>query len=132
MTLEKNKVKIKLSRFNHIPHDIEGHFYTVFNNTHDPAFVKDQEFKFVLVNDACCRSFRLSRNQIIGITLAKNLPASEMEQFLSMDKTARATGIEIMSEGSISANGVQRKAAVTIKKRFVDSKGNYLLAGTSL
>ncbi|MFT6084990.1 MAG: PAS domain S-box-containing protein [Glaciecola sp.] len=132
MTLEKNKVKIKLSRFNHTPHDIEEHFYTVFNNTHDPAFAKDQEFKFVLVNDTCCRSFGLSRNQIIGTTLAENIPASEMEQFLSLDKKVLETGIEIMSEGSISANGVQRKVTVTRKKRFVDSKGNYLLAGTSL
>jgi diguanylate cyclase (GGDEF)-like protein/PAS domain S-box-containing protein len=129
MTFEREKDKIQLNQINTHSHDIEMYFDSVFNNIHDPIFVKDHKFRFVLVNDAFCRIFALSRNQIIGTTLAENLPTSEVDHFSSIDRKVLETGTEIVCEETVSPNGLQANTVITRKKRFIDSEGNYFIIG---
>ncbi len=44
----------------------------IINNIGDPIFVKDENSRLIFVNDACCKLFDLTRDNIIGKTLAED------------------------------------------------------------
>lgn len=111
------------------PQDMEMYLHAIFNNTGYPIFVKDEDFKFILVNDACCRFFGLSRDKIIGSTLAESFPPEEMEGFFSVDKKVLREGKEVLREETLSPTGVQSKRVLTRKNRFVDPSGKYFIVG---
>jgi diguanylate cyclase (GGDEF)-like protein/PAS domain S-box-containing protein len=129
MMSEQNKDTAQIVQFDEKPHNIDMYFDAVFNNSKDPIFVKDEESRFVLVNDAFCSIFGLFRNQIIGQTLAKKLPSSELENFLSTDKYVLEKGTEVLSEELLTPTGVQTKTVTIRKNRFIDGKGKYFLVG---
>lgn len=81
MEFEQKIAEASLSQSKEQTQDMGMYLYAIFNNTGDPIFVKDEDFKFVLVNDACCRFFGMSRDQILGSTLAENFPPEEMDVF---------------------------------------------------
>ena len=127
MALNKNKTT--LNKLVRNPHDIEEYLRAIFNNTGDPIFVKDEAFKFILVNDAFCSFFELPRHQIIGSTLAESFPPDEMEGFFKIDRQVLDKGQEILCEETLSPTGRKPKFVKTRKNRFTDSKGNYFLVG---
>ena len=62
-----------------------NYYNTILNNIGDPVFVKDHKSKLLIVNDAFCEIFNLSRDNIIGKTLAEDVPDAEREIFLKID-----------------------------------------------
>lgn len=60
---------------------LEEFYETVLNHIGDPIFVKDAESRIILVNDASCEMFQLSRDEILGNTLAEIVPIHERENF---------------------------------------------------
>lgn len=129
MTFTPGKNITPLSQLEESYHDIEVYLNAAFNNAGDPIFVKDSDSKFILVNDAFCSMFGLSRSKIIGTTLAETIPLSEMEHFLSVDRLVLREGQEILCEESVSPCGAEPRVVLTKKNRFVDSKGKYFLVG---
>ena len=129
MEFNKNKNISPFNKFPGNPHDIEEYLRAIFNNAGDPIFVKDEELKFILVNDAFCRFFELPRSQIIGSTLAESFPPSEMAHFFEIDRQVLEKGQEILCEETLSPTGVEPKRVMTRKNRFIDGKGNYFLIG---
>lgn len=129
MTSEQSKDTTPLSQFEEKRHYIEMYLNTVFNNAGDPIFVKDDECRLLLVNDAFCEIFGLPRNEIIGKTLAEKVPPNERAHFLSIDKQVLEEGDEILCEERLTTNGEQTKTILTRKSRFTDPKGNYFLVG---
>lgn len=129
MESRPNNDETMLSQFKDRPHDIEMYLKTVFNNIGDPIFVKDEECRLLLVNDAFCSIFGLPRNEIIGKTLAEKVLPSEREHFLAIDKQVLKEGKEILCEETLTTSGVETKTILTRKNRFVDPKGNYFLVG---
>ena len=127
MTLGKNKKKAESNKLAENPHDIEEYLRAIFKSTGDPIFVKDKEF--ILVNDAFCSFFKMSRSQIIGSTLAENFPPSEMEGFFAIDRQVLELGREILCEETLSPTGVQPKRVITRKNRFTNAEGSYFLVG---
>jgi PAS domain S-box-containing protein len=81
----------------------------ILNSIGEPIFVKDAKFRFVLVNDAFCNIFGLTRSEIIGTTLAEKLPPSEVEHFFSIDRQVLSDGKEIICEVPLSPSGMQAK-----------------------
>ena len=53
MKSEQNKETTRISQLDEKKHTIEMYFHAI-NNSTDSIFVKDQEFRFVLVNDVFC------------------------------------------------------------------------------
>jgi diguanylate cyclase (GGDEF)-like protein/PAS domain S-box-containing protein len=129
MKSEKSKNTTSSTQFEENPHDIEMYLRAVFNNAGDPIFVKDEECRLLLVNDAFCSIFGLARDEIIGKTLAENVTPDEREHFLSIDRQVLKEGKEILCEEKLTTNGVQTKIILTKKNRFVDPNGNYFLVG---
>lgn len=107
----------------------EKYLDNIINNVGDPIFVKDEQSRLLLVNDAFCDIFNLSKENIIGKTLAEDVAPEEMEMFLRIDKQVLSTGEENINEESLTIDGLDKKIISTKKSRFIDEKGNKFLIG---
>ncbi|WP_198513437.1 sigma 54-interacting transcriptional regulator [Confluentibacter lentus] len=107
----------------------ERYLDNIINNIGDPMFVKDSESRLLLANNAFCSLFNLSREDIIGKTLAEDVPPEERESFLSIDKQVLSTGIENINEESLTVRGEKPRIISTKKTRFIDDAGNKYLIG---
>jgi diguanylate cyclase (GGDEF)-like protein/PAS domain S-box-containing protein len=119
-----NKIEKNLSQ-------IDMFLELVFNNIEDPIFVKDEECRFLFVNDAFCEIFGLYREEIIGKTLAERVPPSEQSYFSSIDRQVLTEGKAILCEETLTTNGQPSKTMLTRKNRFIDANGNYFLLGVT-
>jgi PAS domain S-box-containing protein len=101
----------------------------IINNIGDPVFVKNDKSEMILVNDALCALFNMTRAEILGKTLAENVPIEERESFLRIDKQVILTGIENINEEALTMSENETRIISTKKTRFVDSSGNKFLVG---
>ena len=107
----------------------EYYYNSILNNIGEPVFVKDDQSRFLFLNDASCAIFGLSRNDVIGKTLGENIPLDEMEIFLKIDKQVIEDGIENINEEQLTMNGSETRTVSTKKTRFIDSNGKKYLVG---
>jgi PAS domain S-box-containing protein len=106
------------------------HYYTsILNNIGDPVFVKDDQSRLVIVNDAFSSIFGLTRENIIGKTLAEDVSPEEQEIFLKIDKQVLEDGIENINEETLTIRGGKTRTISTRKTRFIDSEGKKYLVG---
>ncbi len=115
-----------------IQEEVEGREYyynSILNNIGDPVFVKDDQSRFLFLNDASSEIFGLSRNDVIGKTLGENIPPDEMEIFLKIDKQVLEDGIENINEEQLTMSGGETRTVSTKKTRFIDSHGKKYLVG---
>jgi diguanylate cyclase (GGDEF)-like protein/PAS domain S-box-containing protein len=129
VTLEHNQDTTHLSPFEESLKEAETYLHIILDSIREPVFVKDAELKFVLINDAFCSIFGLTRSEIIGTTLAEKLPPSEVEHYFSIDRQVLRDGKEIICEVPLSPIGMRAKINLTRRNRFVDAKGNYFIVG---
>ena len=101
----------------------------IINATGYPIFVKDESFRFTLVNNALCGMLGIERENIIGKTLVESLPEDQMEHFLKVDKMVLDSGLENQCEELLTGSGGKILNIVTKKTRFVDKQGNKFLVG---
>lgn len=101
----------------------------IINSMGDSIFVKDDQSRLLLVNDAFCEIFGLSRAEIIGKTLAEDVPLDERESFLKIDRQVLADGLENINEESLTVRGSETIFISTRKSRFINSNGEKFLVG---
>jgi PAS domain S-box-containing protein len=101
----------------------------ILNNIGDPVFVKDDQSRLLIVNDAFCNMFYLSKSEILGLTLAEHVPADERESFLKIDKQVLEDGIQNINEENLTIKGHETRIISTKKTRYVDNNGNKFLIG---
>jgi diguanylate cyclase (GGDEF)-like protein/PAS domain S-box-containing protein len=118
-----------MSEFEKNPDEIGMYLSTMFNNAQDFIFVKDADCRLVLVNEAYCRLFSVSKSEVIGKTLAWNLTPIEEERFLAADRQLLADGQEVVFEETVAFSGSQTKTIAIRKNRYLDAQGNYFLVG---
>jgi len=109
--------------------DEKEQFKTIINMVADPIFVKDNDHKITIANNAFCEIFNFKEKDIIGYTLAEHVPENEREQFLSVDRKVLDEGISDIREETLTIDK-KTKTIVTSKKRFVDKSGNKFLVGS--
>ena len=109
--------------------EIEKYNHTILNNMGDAVFVKDDQSRLLLVNDSFCEIFDLPRAEIIGKTLAEDVPPAERESFLKIDKQILTDGLENINEESLTVRGRQTLIISTRKSLFIDSNGEKFLVG---
>ncbi len=107
----------------------EKYLVNIINNIGDPIFVKDDQHRLLLVNDAFCKIFNLSSENIIGKTLAEDVPLEEMDEFLRIDKEVISTGVENINEESLTVRGGATRIISTKKTRFIDDDAKKYLIG---
>ncbi|WP_299525558.1 ATP-binding protein [uncultured Lutibacter sp.] len=101
----------------------------IINNIGDPIFVKDEHSRLLLVNEAFCKIFGLSKSEIIGKTLAEDVLPEEQENFLKIDRQVLKDGNENINEELLTARGSKTIIISTRKTRFIDNNGNRYLIG---
>jgi PAS domain S-box-containing protein len=109
--------------------DSKNYLDNIINNIGDPLFVKDDQSRLIIVNDAFCEIFNLDRKDVIGKTLAENVSPEEQEIFLRIDKQVMNTGIENVNEETLTLKGKEKQIISTKKTRFIDASGNKFLIG---
>ncbi|AUC82460.1 PAS domain S-box protein [Lacinutrix sp. Bg11-31] len=109
----------------------EKYLENILNSIGDPVFVKDDKSRMLLVNNALCSMFGMSRDAIVGKTLAENVPLEERNRFLSNDKQVLLTGIENVIEETLSLGKKTSdiRTISTKKTRFIDNSGDKFIIG---
>lgn len=129
MTFGANQDLPSSNQFEERQHDVHKCLGALFNRAGEPLFIKDDQYKLLLVNDAFCDMFRLPRSKIIGKTLSDKVLPSEHAHYSSIDKQVLKDGKENISEEKLTIDGEQTKIILTRKNRFIDPKGNHYLVG---
>jgi PAS domain S-box-containing protein len=93
----------------------EYYYNKILNNIGDPVFVKDEQSRLLIVNDAFSDLFDLYRDNIIGKTLAEDVSPSERESFLKIDKQVLEDGIENINEETLTVRGGETRTISTKK-----------------
>ncbi len=101
----------------------------IINNMGQPVFVKDDQHRFLLANDAFCNLFGLNRNQIIGKTLAEDVSPDELEHFLKIDNEVLLNGKKSVVEESLTLRGHLQGLFLTTKTRYINKNGKKFLIG---
>ena len=130
--VDELKKQNEILRFHSSIYEEEGreYYYTsILNKIGDPVFVKDDQSRLLIVNDAFCKIFGLDRKSIIGKTLAEDVAPDEREIFFKIDKQVIDDGIENINDEALTVRGGQARAISTRKTRFIDSDGNKYLVG---
>ncbi|MBL4587297.1 MAG: PAS domain-containing protein [Flavobacteriales bacterium] len=105
----------------------DENYKVILNNMGDPVFVKDSQSRIVLVNDAFCKLFGRERVEIIGKTLAEDVPQDERDHFLKIDRQVLSDGKESIIEESLTIRGAGTRIISTRKTRFIDETSNKFL-----
>ena len=104
----------------------------IVNAIGDPVFVKDEQHRFVLANDAECALLGCPRAELIGKTDADFFPKEQVDVFWKMDDQVIATGRENVNEEPITDTRTgETRTIITSKTRYVDRSGNRFVVGTS-
>tara|TARA_R110000737_G_C14571911_1_gene484200 strand:+ start:286 stop:1548 length:1263 start_codon:yes stop_codon:yes gene_type:complete len=106
-----------------------AYIHTILDNMGDSVFVKDDQSRLVLVNDAFCKMFGLPREEIMGKTLAEHVSPDERESFLKIDSQVLADGKENINEETLTVRGAETMIISTRKSRYVDASGKRFLVG---
>lgn len=107
----------------------ETYLFSTFSNMGEPVFVKDNQSKFVFVNNAFCVLFNLKRAQIIGKTFVNRYTPEEQDLFLKIDRQVILHGQENIEEELLTLRNDQIRTIATRKTRFINSEGKRFLIG---
>lgn len=102
---------------------------SILDKVQEPIFVKDNEHRLVLANQAFYEIFAMNESQVLGSTLAEEVPENEMKAFLAVDRQVLDTGISDQREETLTLSGLTR-TVITRKTRFIDEFGNGFLVGS--
>ncbi|HWQ20137.1 MAG TPA: PAS domain S-box protein [Methanotrichaceae archaeon] len=105
----------------------------IINSIGDPLHVKDRQHRMILVNDAACKLFGLTREEMLGRTAYELFPRKEMADISwEMDEEVFRTGIENTNiETNTYAPGVTLTVLVR-KTLYTDNAGNKFLVGITI
>ncbi len=127
--LKRQNEILKLHSFIQKEKRREYYFNSILNNIGDPVFVKDDQSRLLMVNDAFCEIFNLQRDQIIGKTLSEDVSPEERDSFLKIDKQVLENGFENINEESLTVRGGETRIISTKKTRFIDYDNKKYLVG---
>lgn len=102
---------------------------TILDLVGDPIFVKDNEHRITLANQAFYDMFGMDEESVIGQTLVEEVSENERHHFLKVDRSVLDTGIPDIREEELTVGDMKRKI-ITRKIRFVGESGNRILVGS--
>ncbi|MGK7889025.1 MAG: CHASE2 domain-containing protein [Leptolyngbyaceae cyanobacterium] len=102
---------------------------SVINTIPDPIFVKDKNYRWVVLNDAYCQFLGRSQTELMEKTEADVLPQHQAQEFRAQDELTFATSGEQESEGELT-NARGHTYSVAMKRSLHhDGAGNLFLVG---
>lgn len=126
-TREGYKEELRCSQF-----EVErmSQFLTkIINTLPDPIFVKDENHRWILMNDAMCEFMCVPREALIGKSDYDFFPKDEADVFWDRDRAVFASGLVDENEEQFTdAQGVEHTIS-TKKAVFQDAAGRKVLVG---
>jgi PAS domain S-box-containing protein len=107
-------------------HDVLAHIVDAITN---PLFVKDEQHRLVIVNDAFCALLGRSRDSIIGCTDFDFVPAEEARVFQAKDKVVLETGAPDENEEPLTNAAGKQHWIVTRKSLIKTPDGKRYVNG---
>src|SRR5690242_1743009 len=95
----------------------------------NPVFVKDEQHRWVLLNDACCRFIGHGREELIGKSDYEFFPRSEADEFWRKDDLVFATGAVNENEEHFTDAAGHHHVIVTRKTLHTGVDGRRFLVG---
>ena len=122
----------ELEKANQALTDTRDSLDKIINSIGDPIHVKDRQHRIILVNDAACKLFNRSREEILGRTAYELFPSQENARISwQKDEEVFTTGVEnVNEETNTYAPGVTRTVLVK-KTPYKDKSGNEFLVGVT-
>ncbi|QXP59361.1 PAS domain S-box protein [Olleya sp. HaHaR_3_96] len=108
----------------------EKNLENIINNIGDPVFVKDDQSRMLIINDAFCKMFEISKDQLLNKSMPDDVFSEDWEKFIAIDKKVLETGVENLSEESFDLEGAEKQIISTKKVRFIDDEGDKFIIGT--
>ena len=102
---------------------------SILNAIGDPVFVKDQQHRFVLVNEAQCALTGKTRAEMLGQHDSAFFPPEQARVFQEHDQRVFQTGQEDLNEEQITDATGRTRDIVTKKTRYTDQDGNLFVVG---
>ncbi|MCP4114600.1 MAG: PAS domain S-box protein [Desulfobacteraceae bacterium] len=103
---------------------------SVINGIADPLFVKDENHRWIALNDALCRMFGHSRTEMLGKSDYDFFPPEQADVFWAHDDMVMASDTVDVNEEEITGGG-QTHTISTIKSSFINpTTGRRNLVGT--
>ncbi|NET49185.1 MAG: diguanylate cyclase, partial [Merismopedia sp. SIO2A8] len=102
---------------------------SVINSIPDPIFVKDKDYRWVVLNEAYCQFIGHSKEELLEKTESEVLPTSQAYEFRAQDELTFATNGSQESEGELTnAQGYTYNVAMK-RTLHQDGAGNLFLVG---
>ena len=109
--------------------DEKDRIRTILDLVGDPIFVKDDQHRVTLANNAFYDIFCLNEADVLGSTLVGKVTKNEKEHFITVDRQVLDTGLTDVREEELTVNN-ETKQIITRKIRFVDDSGNRFIVGS--
>jgi PAS domain S-box-containing protein len=94
----------------------------------NPVFIKNEQRKFILVNDAFCEVFGIDEKKILGKTDDHFFPLEECKVFWAIDRRVLTEGISVENEETITLPNGKMITALT-RKSLLESGGEKFILG---
>lgn len=107
----------------------EAFLNNVLNGTSELIFVKDDQHRWVLLNDAFCEALGQPREMLLGKSDYDFLPKAEADVFWERDHFVLTTGSEDIHEETLTDSSGQTQLISTKKSLFQDAAGHKYLIG---
>lgn len=127
---EKQRVKDEILCFGEEEGVNQENLENILNTIGDPVFVKDQEHRFVLLNDAFCDFIGISRDKLLGNTDYDFFPKEEADVFYEKDNKVLETGKQDTNQEKFSDKNGRKHVIITRKTRYVNPQGKKFIVGT--
>jgi PAS domain S-box-containing protein len=101
----------------------------IINTIPEPVFVKDQNHRWILLNDALCEYLGIAREKLIGKTDIDVFPPEKAEIFLEKDKLVFETGLDDILEEELADSRGFVHTIIMKKSLYHDPQRGKLLVG---
>ncbi|MEG4346569.1 PAS domain S-box protein [Microcoleus sp. A003_D6] len=100
------------------------------NATPDPIFVKDEQHRWMILNDAFCQLLGKSRQELLGKSDYDFFPQSEAAVFWTKDEEVLTTGACLETEEKFTDTAGKEHIISTKKSVFKIADGSKVIVGT--
>ena len=100
------------------------------NATPDPIFVKDEQHRWMILNDAFCQLVGKSRQELLGKSDYDFFPKSEAAVFWTKDEEVLRTGICLETEEKFTDTAGKEHIISTKQSVFKRADGSKVIVGT--
>ncbi|MEG4106119.1 PAS domain S-box protein [Microcoleus sp. S13_C5] len=99
----------------------------ILNSIPDPIYVKDQQRRWLTLNDAFCQYMGYSREELIGKCYDNFLPKEEAEKYREKDELVLLTNTSIEVQKKLTDTAGNTRLFSAKKSTFVDACGSKIL-----